>query len=244
MEIFLFPLTRLNQWQLFQMMEEVITFSQQHTDNMPLSFDEKLASLQAAFDVYDEVIAQETRISATHQLEIDEERNYALSKMYQVISTYADYKYAPEKELAARALQKTLKPYGSGRSIGRMNQQAKTAVTTNMLQDLAKEAALSHLTALRLSELILALTQTNKEFINEQNLRLSVQAKFVTGVAKSARAEVQKQFLEFTALINALAVVEGDQKYAALKKTISATVNNHVAQARQRIGKKEEPLQE
>ena len=74
--------------------------------------------------------------------------------------------------------------------------------------------------------------------------RHTKQARFVSGVAKSARAELQKEFLEFTTLIYALAIVEGEQKYTLLKKTITTTVNKHVSQARQRLRKKEKPQEE
>lgn len=244
MKMTLYPLTRLNQWQLFQMMEDILQFSNKHGENMPPAFYEKREIVQAAFNVYDEVMAQETSISAKRQIQIDEERNYVLRKMYQIIHAYSDYKFSPKKEASARALLRTLKFYGSGRTIARMSQDTKTAITTIMLQDLAKEESVPHLAALDLTDVIAALAKINKEFIKEQALRLNKQANFVTGVAKSARAELQTQFLEFATLINALAVVEGEQKYALLKQTIGATVQKHVKQAQQRIGKNEKPQEE
>ena len=235
----LYSLIQLNQWQLFQLMEDILLFANKHGEEMPSSYDEKLAKLQAAFDVYDEVIAQETRISAKRQNELDEQRSYALRKMYQVINTYEDFKFSPEKQTASRALLHTLKPYGSGRSIARANQPTRTAMTTNMLQDLARETTRPHRITLDLTILIADLSITNKEYVDEQNLRLKKEAQKPTGVVKSARAKLQKEFLEFVALINALALVEGEQKYDVLKKTIGAAVKKHVWQARQRIRKKE-----
>ena len=190
MKLTLYALTRLNQWQLFQMMEDVLLFSHKHGEDMPPAFYEKRDVVQSVYNVYDEVMAQETHISAKRQIELDEQRNFALSKMYQIINAYANYKFAPEKEAASRALLRTLKPYGSGRSIGRMNQDAKTAVTTNMLQDLAREESVAHLATLHLTDVVTALTLTNKEFLKEQMQRHTKQAHFVSGVAKSARAEL------------------------------------------------------
>ena len=112
-------------------------------------------------------------------------------------------------------------------------------MTTNMLQDLARETTRPHLITLDLTILIADLSITNKEYVDEQNLRLKKEAQKPTGVVKSARAKLQKEFLEFVALINALALVEGEQKYDVLKKTIGAAVKKHVWQARQRIRKKE-----
>ena len=240
MKVPLYAIKQLNQWQLFQLVEDCLTYAYKFGEDMPSSYHEKRVLLQAAFDVYDEVIAESTRISASRVIELDDKRNYILRKMFQVISTYADYNFSPEKQNASRELSKLLKYYGSGRGISRMNQQPKSAVITNMIQDLAKEQSPSQLAALDLTEVISILSQTNKDFNYQSHLRITEQSNFVTGVAKSARDELQKQFLEFTALINALAVVESEEKYLPLKKSIAAAVKKHVAQARQRIRKKEE----
>ena len=67
-----------------------------------------------------------------------------------------------------------------------------------------------------------------------------MRAKYVTGVAQSAREELQKQIVEFSALINALAIVEGEEKYEELKRIIATMVKEFMAGVRQRTKKEQE----
>ena len=66
-----------------------------------------------------------------------------------------------------------------------------------------------------------------------------MEARYVTGVVRDARTELQKQILEFANLINALALLEGEEKYAELKQIIGAMLQKYVSAVRQRTKKKE-----
>ncbi|MDD4728394.1 MAG: DUF6261 family protein [Dysgonamonadaceae bacterium] len=91
-----------------------------------------------------------------------------------------------------------------------------------------------------LTDAVAALTNDNQTFENEQLSRKEYLSTYVTGVLKNARADVQAQFIDFVDVVNALAIAEGAEKYAALKQKINTYVRHYVAQARLRIKKRDE----
>jgi hypothetical protein len=66
----------------------------------------------------------------------------------------------------------------------------------------------------------------------------------VTGVVKDARIEVQNEFLSFVDVVNALAIVEGEEKYSDLKLKINNVFKEYTSKAKQRTKKKKEETEE
>lgn len=199
----------------------------------------KLEELHTAFDIFDEELVQE-RLPTPHQLlQADKERDYAIRKIYQLIGYYSDYRYDAAKEQAAKRLKSVFKSYGTGSAISRLSQDMQTAIISNLLQELARDKEQQYVATLGLSEAVLALATSNKVFDKEQQNRRKLQSEYVTGLVRDARTELQNQFMEFVALINALAVVEGPEGYDVLKKTIRAMIQKNVAAVRQRTKKKD-----
>ena len=230
----------LNRWEIFQFLADVLRVAERNADEMPQSYREKLSQLRTSFDIYDIEIAQNRRPSATRLLEVEEERNEAIRAIYNVLRAYVDYKYSEEKKTASKKLLKIFRFFGSGRKISRSDQETKTAMITNLLQELSAEAAQQHIVTLGLTDVVTALETNNLIFEKEQRVRFQFKGNYVTGVAKNARADAQKEFLEFVTLINSLAVVEGEEKYTKLKQFINVLVKDYVATMRQRTNKKEE----
>ena len=52
--------------------------------------------------------------------------------------------------------------------------------------------------------------------------------------------DVQNEFMELVPLINALAIVEGQEKYAEFKIVLNKLVKEYVTRARNRVKKKED----
>lgn len=198
------------------------------------SYTDKVAELRAAFDGYDKELVQERTLTPQQLFRAEEKRNYAVRKIYQLIRYYSDYRFSEEKERAAKALMRIFKSYGTGSKISRQRQDAKTAIITNLLQELSSNDAPQHIATLQLTDAVETLETNNLVFKKEQQTRRKLQAEFVKGVARSARAEVQNQFIELVTLVNALAVVEGEEKYAELKQLLTTIVQKYVSQARQR----------
>ena len=234
MNIRSYNLDRLPRFEIFQLLYDVLAITDKIEEEMPQTYTAKLEELQEAFEIYDIEVARERRPSPADLLIAEEGREYSIRKTYQLIRDYSNYRFDPNKERATKSLLKTFKIFGTGSKISRLNQDIQTGVLINLLQELALDEAKQHIATLHLTDAIAALTAYNDTFDKEQLTRRQQNAKYVTEVAKNARADVQARFLEFVDVVNALSVVEGSEKYADLKQKISSLVKEYFMQARQR----------
>ncbi len=235
---------RFTRWELFQFMFEALSFIEERTNDMPETFKSKAKELRDVFDIYDIEVANHRRHSAKQLKEVEELRDYAIRKIYEVIRTYSNYTFAPEKEIAAKGLLFVFKRYGSGRNISRSDQDTQTAMLKNLLQELARPDAVQHLSTLHLTDAVAALTTHNEVFEREQRIRNKANAHYVTEVAKNARLNVQNEFVAFVEVLNALAILEGPEKYAQLKLNLNQVLKHYVALVRKRTKKKGEEEEE
>lgn len=234
MNIRLYSFKLLTRWEFFQMLAEALKVFESNQAEMPQSYTDKVAELRTAFEIYDKELVQERTLTPQQLFRAEERRDYAVRKIYQLIRYYSDYRFSQEKERAAKALMRIFKSYGTGSKISRQGQDAKTAIITNLLQELSGDTAPQHIATLQLTDAVEALETNNLVFKREQQRRRKLQAEFVKGVARSARTEVQNQFMKLVTLVNALAVVEGEEKYAELKQLLTTIVQKYLTQARQR----------
>lgn len=240
MDIKLYELNRLSRWELFNLGYDALTYIDKHAQGKPPSFAEKHEALRKVFDIYDVEIAQQRQIFTDDLFEAQRLREYDIRKTYSIIFNYSDYRYDKNKEEAAQALMNIFKHYGTGSSISRMPQNTQTAIIINLLQELNREVAQQHIATLNLTEVVSSLAQSNAYFEKAQRTRLKLEANYVTGVVKSARTDLTNRFLEFVAVVNALAIIEGEEQYVALKQMLSAFVKKYVTKARQRKRKQVE----
>ena len=241
-----YQLETLLRWELYQVMSDALKYTDRNSEGMPDSFLDKVQELHAIFDVYDEELTLERRVSSPEIFEAEEMRDYAVRKVYGIIHEYSDYKYDKQKEAAAKKLINIFKPYGTGSNISRMRQDIQTAVILLMLQNLETETAKQHIATLHLTEAVQDLAHSNRYFEREQLTRNKKKAEYVKGVVKSARNELINHFLEFADLINALAIVDGEEKYADLKQFLNTLVRDYfvAAKRRNRKAKEEEEMEE
>ncbi len=130
------------------------------------TYAKKLEELGSAFDIYDKELAQD-RMPTPHQLlKADEDRDYAIRKLYQLICCFSDYRYDAAKENAAKALKVIFKSYGTGSFISRQAQDVQTAMIGNLLQELARDTEKQYVATLNLTEVVLAL-DTNNQILKE-----------------------------------------------------------------------------
>ena len=235
----LYTFKLLTRWEFFQLLYHVLSFCDKYSEGMPQAFTDKVAELRIAFDVYDVELVQDRMPTPHELLQADEGRDYAIRKTYQLITYYSDHRFDPNKELAAKKLKRIFKSFGTGSKISRAEQDTKTAMISNLVQELSTESSLQHIATLNLTDEVAALNQHNRVFAKEQNNRYKLQANYVTGVVRDARMETQNKFMELVALINALSVVDGPEKYIELKQIFKTLVQESVTVARQRTKKKE-----
>lgn len=235
---------RFTRWELFQFMYNALALAEKDANDMPETFKSKVKELRDAFDIYDIEVVNDRRHSVKNLLEVEELRDYAIRKIYEIIRTYSNYTFSPEKEIAANDLLFIFEKYGTGRKISRMAQNSKTALLKILLQELAKPDAEQHLSTLHLTDAVAALTIHNEVFKREQRIRHSAKANYVTEVAKKARLNVQHEFVAFVDVLNALAILEGPEKYAQLKQFLNELLRSFKAKVKQRTRKRVEEEEE
>ena len=240
MNVKYYHLRILSRWELFQEMFDALKYTEEHSEGMPESFVKKVQELRTAFDFYDEELTLERRISTSEISEADKLRDYAVRKVYGIIYEYSNYRYDQQKEVAAQALIHAFKRYGTGSSISRMGQDTQTAVISLLLQLLTTETAQQHTATLHLTEAVQDLARSNNYFEQAQLVRNKKQAKYVKGVVKSARNDLINKFLEFADVVNALAIVEGQEKYEKLKQFLNLLVKDYFVAAKRRNRKPKE----
>lgn len=236
-------LKQLERFEIFTFLTSVIEFTEPLLEDMPELFTNKFAEFEAAFTAYDDVLAQERRLSPEGLIEAEEKRDHAVRKLYSLAKEYADYPYDSEKELAADEILKVFKVYGTGSEIARKTQDIETGVIINLLQDLMKTATRQEaISTLNLTPVVDQLQASNQEFGETQLIRRKDNAKFIAGAVKQARTGAQDAFMSFVDIVNALALVEGEEKYADLKEFISNLLDEYVAESKRRGKRKEKDM--
>lgn len=234
-------LNRLTRWELHQFMTDALIYANSHLEGMPELYTNKLAELQTAYDTFDDVLAQEQQTAPEALIEAEEKRDHAIRKIYNLIKEYSDFPYEQDKEDAAKHLLRVFKPYGTGSSIATMGQDSETSVLNNLFQDIEKsEETETCFVTLNLMYVLNELKHSNSIFAVLQRNRDVSQAEFVAGALKNARNDAQMEFLSYAEVVNALCIVEGNEKYAVLKQTVNSLLKKYVDRAKQRTKKKEE----
>ena len=232
---------RLTRWELHNLLTDVLIYADSHTDEMPELYTNKLAELDTAYKLYDDALVQEEKASTKSLLAAEDARDHAVRKIYNLIKEYADFPYEQDKEDAAKHLLRVFKPYGTGSSIAGMGQDPETSVLNNLFQDIEKsEETETCFVTLNLMYVLNELKHSNSIFAVLQRNRDVSQAEFVAGALKNARNDAQMEFLSYAEVVNALCIVEGNEKYAVLKQTVNSLLKKYVDRAKQRTKKKEE----
>ena len=232
---------RLNRWELHNLLNDVLIYADSHTEGMPELYINKLAELDTAFKIYDDALAQEEKASIESLLAAEHMRDHAIRKLYSLIKEYADFPYEENKEDAANHLLRVFKPYGTGSSIAGMGQDAETSVLNNLFQDIDKnEETETCFTTLGLNRVLDELRSSNSNFAALQLMRDVSQAQFVVGIVKTTRISVLNEFVSYGDVVNALSIVEGEEKYTALKQTVNSLIKKYVDKVKKRTKKKEE----
>ncbi|MDO5664799.1 MAG: DUF6261 family protein [Bacteroidia bacterium] len=227
-------LTRLSRWEVFQLFADAIAFAVAAKEGKSELYVTVLSFLQNKFNVFDDALVQEKATSSLLP-DAEEGRDYGVRKMFSIATEYADFRVDETKETAADIVLATFKPYGNGRDIARMAQDAETGVLTNLLQDLEKEAVKTAVETLGLTSLVTYIKTNNQEFEKEKLSQTEEKARFVAGAVKTARTETQEAFKKFCETVNALIIVEGAEKYETLVPQLNTRIKDGIDTANQRL---------
>ena len=245
MEITFSQLNKLTRWEAFQFLSDVLKFAESISEGMPELYTNQLAKFETAFEAYDEALVQERRIAPDGLIEADENRDYAIRKLYSIAKEYSDYRYNSAMEDAAKVLLDVFISYGTGNSIAMMGQDTETAVITNLYQEYEKSLVVqAAIMTLNLNSALDALLDSNSTFESIQNVRRNKESEFVSGVVKDARNVAQNEFMVLVDLVNVLASVEGEENYAEFKQKVTGYLKYYSNIAKRRSKKKEDDVPE
>lgn len=241
MDISFRSIDKLNRWESFGFLQDAVNFTDNHSEGMPELFNSKFETFRTAFKAFDEALVQEQKMTSKGLVEAEEGRDFAVRKLYALIREYSNFPFEQEKEDAGKVLLHVFKPYGTGSTIAMMPQKEETAVLINMIQDFyKKEETAAALRTLGLMNTVETLELHNASFIEEKQQKTKDDAHAVLGIVKATRTEAQTTFISFVDIVNALALVEGPEKYANLKTELNRLHKETMDRANQRTKKKEE----
>lgn len=241
MKISFSSIDQLNRWEAFRFLHDVVAFTDNHSEGMSELFNTKFEVFRTAFNAFDDALVQEQKVAPEGLVAAEEGRDMDIRKIYSLIREYSQFPYEQKKEDAANAILNLFKPYGTGSSISIMAQDEETSVLINLLQDFDTNlAASTGIETLGLTSVLDSLRMNNAQFVHKQQERTKSEAHLVLGLVKDTRTKAQEEFISFTQLVNALGIVEGEEKYASLKLEINKLHKNVVDRAKQRATKREE----
>ena len=224
----------LTRWEAYQLLADALVFAEAANQSSSELYKTALEKLKTKYDAFDKALVQERSAAPEGLIAADEARDYGIRKLYALASEYADYQFDAQRTAAAAAVLQVFKPYGKASEIVRLRQDSETAVITNLLQELDKDEIKTYVSLLGLDALIDHIRQNNAIFEQLQQSRRDEQSQYVVGLSKAMRDEALDAFRAFCEAVNALALVEGGDKYAKLIGQLDTLISDYRNKALQR----------
>ncbi len=184
----------------------------------------------------EEGLVQSRKTGLTDNIvEADQQRDNLFIGFYSLIKGMT---YFPNDSIAEMAEEVIIVIEKYDRHINRLAQREETAVLSNLIDDLKSEAYQQHINDLNLTPWVTAMEEANNRFQELYTQRTEEKAKFVVSLAKTERDQMQKIFTKLCEIINAYAIIEGEENYKSLADKINTEINNVKQRIRTR-GKKQ-----
>ncbi len=224
-------LKMLRNLEIFQVFSDILTFLRQEE-----SVEEPLKSLcdefAARLSAYDTALVPERRSPYTAELaRLDARRDYVFRSFVAQLKLYLT-SYNAEQVKASESLLSIVDKYG--KDIPLMPYRQETAAISNLLQDLELGPNVASVGLLFAGHWVEALRTANGEFEDIMVNRSDVASGGESGVSKTARDAVQSAFEKLCAMINALALVNGEAAY----KSIIDRINQLVSESRTAVSRR------
>lgn len=152
--------------------------------------------------------------------EADKKRDQILRLMQAQVESPDAYPDADEQEACKRL--KIL--FGTYKNIANEAQEKETGMCRNLIQDLRSDAFKADATKLGLDKWIARLDEANEEFDSMVESRIGENQTKITGGASVPRRDADAAYDEIVRKINALAIVNGDEAYAAFIDYVNARI--------------------
>lgn len=205
-----FNLSRVRLMEFFQTMTNIKSFVDKENakelgiETAKSVFDTKLTALDEAL----KPLAKSELTQKLHQL--DRERDDALVGFLGHCRAFAHF---PEEAKSQAAQKLLLNAEKYGKNIQNKPLKEETAIITNLLQDLSTSELQQAVSIIGAEKWIENLRTANEAFAKIHNDRTQEQSLIETGKTKEARQELQEAFKVLVQTINALAVINGKEKY-------------------------------
>ncbi|GIZ16167.1 DUF6261 family protein [Capnocytophaga catalasegens] len=216
-----FDLKEIRLMEFFQVMQNVKSFLEQHDmSNLGLTeakitFDQKLLALE-------QTIKPLQKSPHTQSIQdLDAKRDALLVGFLAHCRAFTTFP-EQEKSKAAQKLLATIEKYG--KNIHNKPLQEETAIIYNLLKDFEETSHQQAITAIGAEKWIQDLTKVNQEFAQLHNTRTQEQGEIVVGATKQARKELNEAFKHVVKSINALAYINGKDKYQSLANSLNEEI--------------------
>lgn len=218
-----FNLSQTRTMAFFQAMSDVKNFLEK--ENLEtLKLNTVAEYFFQAFDAYDEAMKPARKSEYTAQIqELDLQRDTMLTGLGAHLRAFAYFPIEEQKQ-AAKRIQDLIEKYG--KDIQSKPLQEETAIITNLLQDLATDAAIADLNSIGAKPWVDALKTSNTQLENLHHSRTEEQSTIEVGRTKATRAALADAFKTLVQTINAFALAFGKEPYANLANAINQVVRN------------------
>lgn len=189
-----------------------------------LAIGDKFTVYQDKVNKFDDAIVYIAGNPITLQMqEMDAKRDNLLAGLAEQIRT-ATRHFEPLKKAAAEALKPVEKTF---RGIQRKGFDEESGYVDNLVQKYREEPYKTHIATLGLTSWVDKLAATNVDCIELTRDRTLKDTERVVGQAREARKELDAAYNELVRMLNALALVKGDENYAALFDYINGRIAHY-----------------
>lgn len=182
-----------------------------------------IANLEAAFLVEEEKFKISQKSEFTDTLNnLDKTRGRIYMGLKGIVRSYAKIPDATI-ETAVRAVGQLITDY---RINIRVQRDQESGLLSNFVADLENKCA-AHVQTLHLQEVVQMLKQANNQYIAVRDSRTEERMQKQQRALLNARAATDKAYRTFIAMVNALAMVEGEDSFASFIDYMNALINEY-----------------
>lgn len=221
----------LRNLEAFQVFSEILTFLNEE-ESMEEPLKGLRSTLAAHLSAFDTALIPERRSPYTAELaRLDAQRDYVFRSFTAQLKLYLS-SFDGAQVKAAEALLALVDKYG--KNIPSMPYRQETGAIKNLLQDLEGESNVAYAQTLHAEHWIADLRACNDQFDRTMSTRSDVSSEAEMGAAKAARTVVQSDFENFCAVLNALALLNGEAAY----KRMADRINQRITESRTSVSRR------
>ncbi len=201
-----------------------------------LSIDTALIPLEENINKLDALFKKEQGSHLTKEIvALDKRRDNAIKLLTLHAKGYSRYCFEEAKRQAAEKIYKAITKYGH--SIYRLNYQAETSTLSILVNELLSDPGLARAVNTLDIQPVVNELKTANDFFNDMYLsRVINMADMAAESASAQRKTAMKHYRRLIKLIEALAVVSGQDRYQSLINELNELIETYNEEADSRVG--------